>query len=127
VTEEEDEMAYVTRRFQKIIKKHGGFQKKASTNRAANANDHYNKFYFQLRIILSPKAHISSPKNFRDEKKIVKHSSLNRVSPNVYRHNFSVSSLIIVLFTTKIFFVPKCIVSMTNLFIIEIIFFCRQW
>ncbi|XP_049397273.1 uncharacterized protein LOC125861406 [Solanum stenotomum] len=34
VTEEEDEMAYVTRRFQKIIKKHGGFQKKALTSRA---------------------------------------------------------------------------------------------
>lgn len=39
VTEEENEMAYVTRRFQKIIKKHEGFQKKASTSRAANAND----------------------------------------------------------------------------------------
>ncbi|XP_015167052.1 uncharacterized protein [Solanum tuberosum] len=39
VTGEEDEMAYVTKRFQKIIKKHGGFQKKASTSKAANAND----------------------------------------------------------------------------------------
>ncbi|KAH0689613.1 hypothetical protein KY289_016971 [Solanum tuberosum] len=39
VTEEEDEMTYVTRRFQKIIKKHGGFQKKASTSRTATAND----------------------------------------------------------------------------------------
>ncbi|KAH0717495.1 hypothetical protein KY290_014097 [Solanum tuberosum] len=39
VTEDEDEMVYVTRRFQKIIKKHGGFQKKASTSRTATAND----------------------------------------------------------------------------------------
>ncbi|XP_049406072.1 uncharacterized protein LOC125869660 [Solanum stenotomum] len=38
-TQEEDEMAYVTKRFQKIIKKHDVFQKKASTSRAANAND----------------------------------------------------------------------------------------
>ncbi|KAH0701671.1 hypothetical protein KY285_015949 [Solanum tuberosum] len=39
VTGEEDEMSYATRRFQKIIKKHEVFQKKASTSRAANAND----------------------------------------------------------------------------------------
>jgi len=38
-SKEEDELAYLTRRFQKIIKKHGGFQKKGSTNRVANAND----------------------------------------------------------------------------------------
>ncbi|XP_015158487.1 uncharacterized protein [Solanum tuberosum] len=43
VTEEDDEMTYVTRRFQKIIKKHGGFQKKASTSRTTNANDLYHK------------------------------------------------------------------------------------
>jgi len=39
VTEEEDEMAYVTRRFQKIIKKHGGFQKKTSASKITTAND----------------------------------------------------------------------------------------
>ncbi|KAH0698112.1 uncharacterized protein [Solanum tuberosum] len=38
-TKEEDEMAYVTKRFQKIIKKHDVFQKKASTSRAANTNE----------------------------------------------------------------------------------------
>lgn len=32
-------MAYITRRFQKIIKKHEGFQKKFSSSREANAND----------------------------------------------------------------------------------------
>jgi len=32
-------MTYVSRRFQKIIKKHGGFQKKVSTSRTATAND----------------------------------------------------------------------------------------
>ncbi|KAH0720805.1 hypothetical protein KY290_005791 [Solanum tuberosum] len=32
-------MAYVTRRFQKIIKKHGGFQKKIPASRIASAND----------------------------------------------------------------------------------------
>ena len=37
--EEEDKTTYVTKRFQKIIKKHGGFKKKASTNRTATAND----------------------------------------------------------------------------------------
>lgn len=38
-TDEEDEMANITRRLQKIIKKHGDFQKKGSTSRATNAND----------------------------------------------------------------------------------------
>ncbi|KAH0692922.1 hypothetical protein KY290_021079 [Solanum tuberosum] len=37
--EEEDDMAYVTRRFQKIIKKHRGFQKKGSNSRTTNAKD----------------------------------------------------------------------------------------
>ncbi|KAH0661421.1 hypothetical protein KY284_026352 [Solanum tuberosum] len=32
-------MAYVTRRFHKIIKKHGCFQKKTSASRTATAND----------------------------------------------------------------------------------------
>ncbi|KAK4729545.1 hypothetical protein R3W88_022533 [Solanum pinnatisectum] len=31
-------MAYLTRRFQIIVKKHGGFQKKGTTNRVANTN-----------------------------------------------------------------------------------------
>lgn len=32
-------MAYVTNRFQNIIKKHGGFHKKASTSRTATKNN----------------------------------------------------------------------------------------
>lgn len=39
VIEEEEEMAYITKKFQKIIKKHGAFQKKSSTKRTAIAND----------------------------------------------------------------------------------------
>lgn len=34
-----DEMAYITRRFQKIIKNHRGFQIKGSTNRETHGND----------------------------------------------------------------------------------------
>lgn len=43
VIKEEDEMAYVTRRFQKIINNHGGFQKKTSTSRTTNSNDIFHK------------------------------------------------------------------------------------
>ncbi|XP_015168667.1 uncharacterized protein [Solanum tuberosum] len=38
-SEDEDDMVYQTRRFQKIIKKHEGFQKKGTTSRMATAND----------------------------------------------------------------------------------------
>ena len=31
--EEEEDMAYLTRRFHKIVRKHGGFMKKGSTSR----------------------------------------------------------------------------------------------
>ncbi|XP_049405388.1 uncharacterized protein LOC125868860 [Solanum stenotomum] len=44
VTEEEDEMAYVSRRFQKILKKHGGFQKKTPSSRTITANDICHKY-----------------------------------------------------------------------------------
>ncbi|XP_049373989.1 uncharacterized protein LOC125839052 [Solanum verrucosum] len=43
LTEEENEMVYVTRRFHKIIKKHRGFQKKTSASRTATANDLFHK------------------------------------------------------------------------------------
>lgn len=39
MSEEEVEMAYLTKRFQKIIIKHGGFQKKGTTRRMATTND----------------------------------------------------------------------------------------
>ncbi|KAH0748022.1 hypothetical protein KY290_027254 [Solanum tuberosum] len=39
VTKEEDEMAYVTRRFHKIIKNHVCFQKKAFASRTATTNN----------------------------------------------------------------------------------------
>ncbi|XP_049410536.1 uncharacterized protein LOC125873707 [Solanum stenotomum] len=38
-SEEEDEMAYLTRKFQKIVKKHVRFQKKGITSRVANTSD----------------------------------------------------------------------------------------
>ena len=39
MTEEESKMTYMTKRFQKIIKKHGGFKKKGTTSRVATTND----------------------------------------------------------------------------------------
>ena len=39
MTEEEAEMAYATKMFQKIMKRHGGFQKKGSTSRTVTTND----------------------------------------------------------------------------------------
>ena len=39
MTEEEAEMVYVTKRFQKVIKKYEGFQNKGSTSRVAITND----------------------------------------------------------------------------------------
>lgn len=37
--EDEDEMAYLTRRFQKFVRKHGGFKKKRYPSRATASND----------------------------------------------------------------------------------------
>jgi len=37
-SDDEEEMTYLTRRFQKIIKKHGGFQKKETTGKMTIAN-----------------------------------------------------------------------------------------
>ncbi|XP_015161849.1 uncharacterized protein [Solanum tuberosum] len=39
VSEEDEDMAYLTRRFQKIVRKHGGFRKTGSSSRVANVND----------------------------------------------------------------------------------------
>ncbi|KAL3331992.1 hypothetical protein AABB24_032555 [Solanum stoloniferum] len=38
-SDEEEDMAYITRRFQKIVRKHGGFRKGGISGRAAIAND----------------------------------------------------------------------------------------
>ncbi|KAK4713349.1 hypothetical protein R3W88_019256 [Solanum pinnatisectum] len=40
---EEEDMAYLTRRFQKIVKKHGGFRKEVNPLRARNATKEYQR------------------------------------------------------------------------------------
>ncbi|XP_055835086.1 uncharacterized protein LOC129903561 [Solanum dulcamara] len=41
--EEDEDMAYLTRRFQKIVRKHGGFMKKENSSKSANVTDLYHK------------------------------------------------------------------------------------
>lgn len=41
--EDKDEMAYLTIRFQKSLRKHRGFKKKENPNRVATVNDLFNK------------------------------------------------------------------------------------
>ncbi|XP_049364246.1 uncharacterized protein LOC125829001 [Solanum verrucosum] len=40
---EEDDMAYLTKRFQKIVRKHGGFKRRGNLPRVATTNDLYHK------------------------------------------------------------------------------------
>ncbi|XP_049399696.1 uncharacterized protein LOC125863713 [Solanum stenotomum] len=68
-TQEEDEMAYVTKRFQKIIKKHDVFQKKASTSRATNANDLYHKCGKPGHFMRDCPSQKQETQNFRPRKK----------------------------------------------------------
>ncbi|XP_015168564.1 uncharacterized protein [Solanum tuberosum] len=43
LSEDDEEIAYLTRRFHKIVKQHGGYLKKGNSSRSANANDLCNK------------------------------------------------------------------------------------